>query len=73
VDFTKTLVFFHFLAAFASEDERAVVAAGLFGSVEDLVHAAVSLTVLVVVRESSRVITTALEVSSAGSLSRWWA
>jgi len=28
---------------------------------------------LVVVRESSRVITTALEVSSAGSLSRWWA
>lgn len=64
---------FNFLAAVASEDESAVVAARLLGSIEHFVDAAVSLAVLVVVRESSRVVATALEISSAGSLSRWWA
>lgn len=73
MDFTKTWVFYNSLAAFASEDKSAIVAAGLLGGVKNLVDAAVSLAVLVVVRESGRVVAAALKISSAGSLSRWWA
>jgi len=65
-------VFFNFLAAFASEDESAAVAAGFLSGVEDFVDAAVSFAILVMVRESSRVIATALELSSRSLSRSWW-